>query len=138
MTDTLKDVNTTARFQFARLISFGLALAFLARVSAAPAAGPRHKLQISDPALAAGIVSAGGHLIADYGGFQLYDAPADFTNFPSEKVEARDHYNSILLNASALDSSKPETQSLRKTVGGFAGKRLHVGCSAPVEVSALT
>lgn len=126
MTDTLKDVNTTARFQFARLISFGLALAFLARVSAAPAAGPRHKLQISDPALAAGIVSAGGHLIADYGGFQLYDAPADFTNFPSEKVEARDHYNSILLNASALDSSKPETQSLRKTVGGFAGKRLHL------------
>ena len=132
MTSICKDVRKTAQTRFALLVYFGLALALAGQVS--PPAAARHKLQVRDPALAAAIAAAGGRLIADYGGYQLFDAPASFTNLPPEKVEVRDDYNSILLNASRLDSSRPETQALRKTVGAFPGKRLHlVQFAGPVQ-----
>ncbi len=86
----------------------------------------RHKLQARDRAVAAKIAAAGGRLIADYGGFLLYEAPASLTNFSADKVEPRDDYNSVFLNVRRLDTSQPATQALRKTVGDFTGKRLHL------------
>ena len=65
-------------------------------------------------------------MIADYGGFLLYEAPASLTNFSADKVEPRDDYNSVFLNVRRLDTSQPATQALRKTVGDFTGKRLHL------------
>jgi hypothetical protein len=75
----------------------------------------------------------GGRLISDYGGFKLYDVPATIGNLP-DSVEIRDSYNSIFLNAVELDTSKAEVKALRKSVGSFAGKRMHlVHFAGPVQ-----
>ncbi|HUD82539.1 MAG TPA: hypothetical protein VMQ67_03515, partial [Candidatus Saccharimonadales bacterium] len=42
------------------------------------ASSGRHKIQVNDQALAARIAAGGGRLIADYGGYQLYDAAWPF------------------------------------------------------------
>ncbi|MGA3180897.1 MAG: S8 family serine peptidase [Verrucomicrobiota bacterium] len=86
---------------------------------------PRHKIQVSDPALAGRLVAGGARLIADYGAFQIYDADQAAAALAGQAA-ARDNYNLILLNAARLDTSLPEIQSLRKAVGAFAGKRLHL------------
>src|ERR1039458_4860305 len=41
--------------------------------AATPSAAPRHKVQVSDPALAGQLAAKGARRIADYGGFQLFD-----------------------------------------------------------------
>jgi hypothetical protein len=98
------------------------ALAWTAR------AGPAHKVQTSDPAAALAIVAAGGRLIADYGSYQLFETAQ------TNGLQLRDNYNLILLNAARLDTSTPETQSLRQPAGSFAGKRLHlVQFAGPVQ-----
>src|SRR5437879_3125195 len=43
---------------------------------ASPGLRFHHKLQVNDPALGARIIAEGGRLIADYGGYQLYEADA--------------------------------------------------------------
>jgi hypothetical protein len=98
------------------------ALAWTAR------AGSAHKVQTSDPAAARAIVAAGGRLIADYGGYQLFEATQ------INGLQVRDEYNLILLNAARLDTSTPETQALRQPAGSFAGKRLRlVQFAGPVQ-----
>jgi hypothetical protein len=93
-------------------------------------AGLSHKVQTSDPAAARAILAAGGKLIADYGGYQLFAAAQ------TNGLQARDDYNLILLNAARLDTSQPEIQARRKPVGGFAGQRLHlVQFAGPVQPS---
>lgn len=88
---------------------------------AAPAwAGLAHKVQTSDPAAARAILVAGGRLIADYGGYQL------FATAQTNGLQTRDDYNLILLHAARLDTSQPETQALRRPAGGFQGKHLHL------------
>ena len=116
-----KDVRKLSPARFVALIFFGLAAALWGQPSAA-----RHKLQVQDRAVAAKITAAGGRLIADYGAFLLYDAPASLTNFAADNIELRDDYNSVLLNARHVDTSQPVAQASRKTVGDFAGKRLHL------------
>jgi hypothetical protein len=92
-----------------------------------------HKIEVHDAAAARSVVAQGGRLIADYGGFQLYDVPQINGNLPAS-VKVRDVYNSILLNAVHLDTSKPGIQALRKTEGAFAGKRMHlVQFAGPVQ-----
>ncbi len=87
-----------------------------------------HKVQASDPAQARGIVAAGGRLIADYGGYKLFEA--EQTN----GLQTRDEYNLILLNTVRLDSSTTEIQALRQPVGTFTGKRLRlVQFSGPIK-----
>jgi hypothetical protein len=50
--------------------------------------------------------------------------PADLaTNL---RVALRDQYNSILLSAAHLDTTKPAVRALRTTVGAFQGKRMHL------------
>ncbi len=83
-----------------------------------------HKLQVADPAQAAQVVAAGGRLIADYGSYRLFEAPAAALN--RNWGQARDDYNLILLNATHLDTSRKDVQAMRKSAGNFAGKRLHL------------
>jgi hypothetical protein len=114
------------------LVSAGL-LIFLGLAPVLCAQSP-HKLQLRDAAAEKIVTDAGGKLIADYGGFQLYQSPATPTNLPANEVEARDEYNFILLNATNLDTSRAEIQSLRKAAGPFAGKQLHlVQFAGPVQ-----
>ncbi len=96
---------------------------------ASPAhAGLSHKVQTSDPAAARAIVAAGGHLIADYGGYRL------FATAQTNGLQVRDDYNWILLNATRLDTSRPEIQALRQSASRFEGKRLHlVQFAGPVQ-----
>jgi hypothetical protein len=41
-------------------------------------------------------------------------------------AEIRDEYNRIELNAAPIDTTAPMARTLRKTVGAFSGKRLHL------------
>ncbi len=105
----------------------------LALLDARTPASADHKLQVKDPAAAQAIVAQGGRLIADYGGFRIYSISQLGSNLP-DSVEVRDVYNSILLNAGQIDTSKPEAQALRKSVGSFSGKRMHlVHFAGPVQ-----
>ena len=87
----------------------------------------RHKLEISDPILAAEIVARGGRLLADYGGYQLYGLDQPNSEILSHgNAQLRDRYHQIRLNAAILDTSQPQVQSLRRILGAYAGKRLHL------------
>ncbi|HEV7925781.1 MAG TPA: S8 family serine peptidase, partial [Verrucomicrobiae bacterium] len=97
-------------------------------LACAARAGLAHKVQTSDPAAARAIIAAGGRLIADYGGYQL------FASAQTNGLQVRDEYNLILLNAARLDTAHPETQSLRQPPGAFTGKRLRlVQFAGPVQ-----
>jgi hypothetical protein len=77
--------------------------------------------------LAARIEAQGGRLISDYGGFQLLEVPQVTSDLATNThVEFRDDINFVLLNAAWLDTTKSETKALRKAVGSFVGKRLHL------------
>lgn len=145
-----KGVNTLLRksffFQFVPVSLLALILLLNGRfalaqnaISAAAAPGPRlrHKFQVNDPALGAQIIARGGRLIADYGGYQLYEADAISPALANHsQAEIRDAYNWILLNATPLDTSLTEVQALRKNAGAFAGKHLHLAqFSGPAQPS---
>jgi hypothetical protein len=92
-----------------------------------PALQSHHKIRVSDQAAVAQVVAQGGRLIADYGAFQLFDAPKVGIGLTSNRrAEVHDEYNLVMLNAARLDTSKPEAQALRKSEPSFAGKRLHL------------
>jgi hypothetical protein len=103
--------------------------------AARAAAEEHHKIQVHDPVLAAQLKAQGGRLIADYGSSQLYEAAQISPDLATNSlVEFHDEYNVIMLNASKLDTRKAETKALRKAVGGFAGKRMHlVHFAGPVQ-----
>ncbi len=94
---------------------------------ASPTNSPaRHKVQITDLRLAPQVTRAGARLIADYGSYQLYDAPADLPSLPAESAELRDEYNLIHLNAGELDTTASDVKAMSKTIGPFSGKRMHL------------
>ncbi len=87
-----------------------------------------HKVQTSDPAAARAILAAGGRLVADYGGYKLFETAQ------TNSLQVRDNYNWILLNAGALDTSTPDARALRRRQGAFSGRRLHlVQFAGPVQ-----
>jgi hypothetical protein len=93
-----------------------------------------HKLQVTDRAQDAQVIAAGGVPIGDYGSYRLYDVPLSVLT--RKLGEPRDNYNFILLNAGRLDTSTSEVQAKRKSIGKFAGKRLHlVQFAGPVQPS---
>jgi len=94
--------------------------------AASSSAAPRHKVQVSDPALAGQLAASGARRIADYGGFQLFDVDHATATAWAGRMELRDEYNVIQLNAARLDTSRPQIQALRKPAAAFAGKRLHL------------
>ena len=123
------------------LLTFIFVLGTFAMAGLAAAAEPavasagRHKVQVQDPAQAAQILAQGGRLVADYGSYQLFELPSAGVVVPGQSGnQSRDEYNMILLNAARLDTSKPEVQAMRQSVGAFAGKHLHlVQFAGPVQ-----
>ena len=86
-----------------------------------------HKWRVNDAALAKSLVARGGKLAADYGGFQIIQADNEaLTNLDASRIENEDEFDVIKLNAAQLDTRSAEIRALRKPVGAFAGKRLHL------------
>jgi hypothetical protein len=118
------------------LIVFGLARGLSAQESSLAGSGGHHKIEVRDEALGQKMAAAGARLIADYGGYKLYDAPGSMTNLPADKAELRDDYNVIALNAARLDTTQPAAQPLRKKAGNFSGNRLHlIQFAGPVQAA---
>lgn len=123
-----KDVKKIVLANMLSLLAVGLA----SFAQAAPST-IGHKVEVRTSAGKQAVLAQGGRLIADYGGFQLYDVPQLNGPLP-ETANVRDSYNTVLLNAVHLDTSKPEVQALRKTVGTFTGKQMHlVQFAGPVQ-----
>ncbi len=124
-------------------LAFWLALSFQtvpaqtspASASAVPDSEERHKIQVSDATLAAQIVAQGGRLVADYGSYQLYEAPQIIPGLAGHsRAEIRDEYNVVMLNAGRLDTRRTEVKALRTSVGNFSGRRMHlVQFAGPVQ-----
>src|SRR5260221_7420163 len=120
------------------LLALGLVLSLQtapAQTSQGSASEERHKIQVSDAALAAQIVAQGGDLVADYGSYQLYEAPQINPELVEHsRAEIRDEYNVVMLNAGHLDTRKAEVRALRKSAGNFTGRRMHlVQFAGPVQ-----
>jgi subtilisin-like proprotein convertase family protein len=94
--------------------------------SPASGQGRRHKIYARDGKVAAGIVSQGGRLIADYGSFQVLEAGEStaLAAAGSGLAEVRDEQNLILLNSGSLDTSRDDVQALRNAPVG--DRRLHL------------
>jgi len=89
------------------------------------------KIEVQTPADGAAVVAKGGRLIADYGSYQLYAAPAGTT---TGSGVVRDEFNHVRLNAVDLDTASPAAQAMRQPVGHFSGKRMHlVQFAGPVQ-----
>jgi hypothetical protein len=132
--NVIKDVKKFVFAQAAMLMLWALAPMVSGQNAPASSATGRHKVQVNDRALGRQMAAEGARLIADYGAYQLYDAPAAMTHLPPNKAEMRDDYNLILLNANRLDTTTAEVKALRTTQGGFAGKRLRlVQFAGPVQ-----
>lgn len=88
----------------------------------------RHKVMVSDHALAKSIEAKGARLIADYGSFKLLEVNDAVAGTLNDKpgAELSDENNLISLNAGAFDTTTAEAQSLRRPSGNFAGKRMHL------------
>ncbi len=86
-----------------------------------------HKIQVNDRESGGRIAAQGGRLIADYGGYQLYETGQVSPEVAANRnAQTRDDYNSILLHARHLDTRRPEIKALRQIVGAFPGKRMHL------------
>jgi hypothetical protein len=108
-------------------LSRASAILFLLLMFAGSAWAAPHKLRVSDPALAKSLVARGGRLVADYGGFQLVEADDSIlTNLDENRVERRDDFDEIKLNAKTLNTRAAEILALRKTAGNFSGKHLRL------------
>src|ERR1044071_7294002 len=132
-----RDVNETGwRFANARcqrpfaacLILAGTCIFTIGAVNAlAIDSSSGHKVQVTDATVARQLVAEGGRLVADYGSFQLYDVPSVSTEVLARPgAQSRDEYNFITLKAGHLDTRQPEVQALRKSIGTFTGKHLHL------------
>jgi len=116
-----------------RCFSLLLTLLFaLGAVAAEPSVGGTSrpvKVRVSDPGLAGELFARGARRVADYGAFQLLEAPADVAALATrrgEGVQAEEEADFIELNAGRLDTRSAEAQARRRGVGVFAGKRLHL------------
>jgi len=117
--------RSAALFRAEKLFRF-IALALVLTIASAQARP--HKVRVSDPATAAELKEQGARLLADYGGFQLFEtsaAPSPAT-LQRDRVESADAFDFIELNAGPLDTRVPEVLALRKTVAPFAGRKLHL------------
>ena len=108
--------------------SLGLILLLAAAWASPVLADGGVKIRVSDPNLIREIVTGGGRLVADYGGFQLLEADAATAEAlrGRQGVEVRDGDRHILLNVGALDTTTPEAAAARAPAGLLAGKRLHL------------
>jgi len=101
-----------------------------------------HKLRVNDPELAKELIAHGGKLVADYGGFQVIEsAEIPSGRKATDHMQVEDRLDVVELSTRAINTRSPEAKTLRRTVGAFAGKRLHlvqfVGPIKPEWVAAL-
>ena len=84
-------------------------------------------MKVWDPATAKSIVDDGGHLLANYGSYQLYEVPQVRPDLAQAgKAEVCDNFNRVRLNTATIDTSTAAAGSARKSVSAFAGKRMHL------------
>ncbi len=89
--------------------------------------GAPHKLRVNDPALAQSLVAQGGRLVADYGAFQVVETDQTPSLKPDDaRIQAADRFDFIQLGSKSLNTRAPEARLLRKAVGAFTGRRLHL------------
>ena len=132
-------MTKTARQHFKLFLVAAIVLAVSARAQAPGSggaaqsagyrsAGDRHKVQVRGAKLAKEMATRGGRLIADYGSYQLWEVDSATAQAVERDPQAqlRDEDNVVRLNAGAIDTSQPETQTARKSVASFSGKRLHL------------
>ncbi len=87
----------------------------------------RHKFQVSDSAIAAKLIVQGAKPLADYDGFKIFDAAdVDAKTLAGQGGEIRDDYDSVFLHAGTIDTTTAQATALKKAVGNFAGKKLHL------------
>lgn len=86
------------------------------------------KLRVTDPQRAQQLIAQGATLIADYGSFQILEAPPTVgKNVAGQAdVASADEMNKIQLNATQLDTTTPSVKALRAPLAAFTGKRLHL------------
>jgi len=85
-----------------------------------------HKVRIEDPVLVRDLVAQGAKVIGDYGSFSVLSADDSLLTGVSNRIEFADEWNMIRLNARPINTSAPEAKALRRAVGSFTGKRLHL------------
>ena len=90
--------------------------------------GNRHKVQVSDERLAREVEARGGRLVADYGGFKVFEVDSAAVEALGRKrgIEVRDEDNLVMLHAGAIDTAAPEAQAGRRAGGPSAGKGMHL------------
>src|SRR4051794_18108785 len=97
--------------------------AILVLIFFASTAAWAHRVKVADHDAAQKIVQDGAQLVADYGSYQLYEveklSPELLQN---ERVEIRDDFHAIHLNAARIDTTTPAAKALRQARGAFVGK----------------
>ena len=92
-----------------------------------PFVADARKVQVDDPEQRAQFLAKGARLVADYGSYQLFDADTvDPQMLRGRKIELRDDYDIIQLNAAPLDTTRAEIKALRKPLAAFTDKRMHL------------
>ena len=86
------------------------------------------KLRVTNPQRAQQLVARGAKIIADYGSFQMLEAPAALATETAGQsdVTSADDMNVIHLNAARLNTTTAPVKALRTTRAAFTGKRLHL------------
>jgi len=103
------------------------AVSLLVAVLVAPSPATAHKVRAWESSTAKSIVEDSGQLLADYGSYQLYEVDRLRPDLlQDDKAEVRDDYNRILLDAARIDTTTKAVKALRKPVGDFNGKRMHL------------
>lgn len=86
-----------------------------------------HKLRVDDPALAKTLAARGARVIGEYGAFTALEADDTLlAGVDTNRVEMSDEWNLMPFNAKSLDTSTSQVKALRKAVGAFAGRHLHL------------
>ncbi len=80
--------------------------------------------RVSDPESARELRNAGAALVADYGGFAVFEADGPVPG--GAGVEALPPQHLIHLHAGAIDTTAAATRARRVAVESFSGKRLHL------------
>src|SRR5206468_7274828 len=81
---------------------------------------------VNDPVQTESMLQRGAQLIADYGSFQILSTSSSQASLPAPGVEDVSEQNFITLNAGPLDTSSEKAKALRRVIGSFNGKRLHL------------
>ena len=103
------------------------AVSLLVAILVAPRPATAHKVRVWESSTAKSIVEDSGQLLADYGSYRLYEVDRLRPDLlQDDKAEVRDDYNRILLDAARIDTTTKAVKALRKPVGDFNGKRMHL------------